>query len=78
MNCKHENVTFRGVFSMIGCYVCDDCGEEFDPVEYHRMTGEPHVDLKVEDYAPDFREKIANFWADRQPPLAQSGQSGDL
>ena len=45
-NCPHENVQFIGIFSIMGSYVCQDCGETIDPVIYHRMKGHPHIDAK--------------------------------
>ena len=46
--CKHEKVTFQGYASLIGVYVCDYCKKEIDPVEYHRMYGLNHVNLRHE------------------------------
>ena len=46
--CKHEKVTFRGLYSLVGVYVCDDCGKEIDPVEYARMYELPHRQLDHE------------------------------
>jgi hypothetical protein len=47
-NCKHEHATFKGLFSYIGVYVCNDCGKEIDPVDYHRMHNLPHVLIDLE------------------------------
>jgi hypothetical protein len=46
--CKHESATFRGMYSLIGVYVCDNCKKEIDPVEYHRIMQLPHVLIDVE------------------------------
>jgi len=43
-DCPHKNVQFIGMYSLVGNYICQDCGEKIPPVVYHRMMGHPHVD----------------------------------
>lgn len=45
MKCTHDNVTFVGLYSLIGNYHCNDCGEVIEPVIYHQMKKMPHVRL---------------------------------
>lgn len=45
MKCTHDNVTFIGLYSLIGNYHCNDCGEKIEPVKYHQMKKMPHVRL---------------------------------
>jgi len=52
MDCSHDNAEFRGVFSLVGHYYCLDCGKKFEPVDYHRLKGWPHVDLHRERLTP--------------------------
>ena len=44
MTCKHDNVVFVGMYSLVGNYVCKDCNIEIDPVEYAKMKG--HLNYK--------------------------------
>ncbi len=57
-DCKHEKANFIGECSLIGNYYCDTCHKKIDPVEYHRMRGYPHYNLKLEDYPEEFRSKM--------------------
>ena len=41
--CKHGVVQFIGQFSMIGGYVCSQCGVNIVPFVYHKMRGYDHI-----------------------------------
>jgi len=62
LSCEHNNVQFIGVYSLIGCYHCEDCGEKIDPVEYHKMKGDLHINLI--DYYTEHPEKLQPMWQD--------------
>jgi methionine--tRNA ligase beta chain len=46
MICSHNNVVFKGLYSLIGSYFCENCDEEIDPVQYHDAHRLPHVELR--------------------------------
>lgn len=62
MTCKHEDVVFLGTYSLIGDYVCQDCGERFDPVEYAKTKGDLNVNLI--DYYMENPDKLNPMWHD--------------
>ena len=41
--CEHKNVSFEGVFSMIGSYVCQDCRLKIEPFVLHALEKRWHV-----------------------------------
>jgi hypothetical protein len=41
--CEHKNVSFEGVFSMIGSYVCQDCRLKIEPFVFHALEKSWHV-----------------------------------
>ena len=45
MTCKHDNVVFNGMYSLVGNYLCKDCNIEIDPVEYAKMKGKLNIAL---------------------------------
>lgn len=55
--CIHDKVTFKGLYSMIGNYFCDDCGKVIDPLVYHHNSG-----LKTQEYSKYHRASIRDFW----------------
>jgi len=44
--CKHEDVEFLGMFSLVGSYHCVDCGYEITPVVLHYIRAHPHIMLR--------------------------------
>ena len=62
MNCNHDNVTFHGMFSLVGNYICNDCGQKIDPVEYAKLKGE--LNIQILDYYEQNPEKLNVQWHD--------------
>ncbi len=62
MTCKHDNVVFMGMHSLVGNYVCKDCNIEIDPVEYAKMKGMLNVALL--DYYEESPDKLDPMWRD--------------
>lgn len=60
--CEHNNVTFNGMYSLIGKYKCHDCGQEIDPVEYAKMKG--MLNIKLMDYYKEYPYKLDPMWRD--------------
>ena len=63
--CKHDNVTFHGLYSYIGAYHCNDCGEEINPLTYAKLKGIPNYHIPIENYPEEHREKIREYWHQR-------------
>lgn len=62
MECKHKTVTFWGQFSMVGNYICDDCGVKINPVDRAKQKGELNVELL--DYYTKNPSKLNVEWRD--------------
>lgn len=60
MSCNHDNVTFTGVFSLVGKYLCKDCGQSIDPVEYAKLKG--NLNIQLLDYYEQNPEKLNVRW----------------
>ena len=60
--CTHNNVTFIGVSSLMGQYVCDECDMVISPVEYHKLKGYLHV--KLIKYYEQHPEKLLPMYRD--------------
>lgn len=63
--CQHPEVDFIGMYSMVGEYVCRGCKAKIDPADHHRRIGEPHFEVGIEEYAPEFQDRIRVFWEGR-------------
>lgn len=44
--CKHNDVQFYGMYSMVGDYHCVDCGYKIDPIVLHYIRAHPHIMLQ--------------------------------
>jgi len=64
MKCNHKNVTFHGMFSMIGHYVCDKCNAKIDPVVYHMIKGKKH-----ELFHPSKRNDLIKYLNQLSPEM---------
>tara|TARA_R110000751_G_scaffold307662_1_gene430499 strand:+ start:12878 stop:13111 length:234 start_codon:yes stop_codon:yes gene_type:complete len=62
MTCTHDRVTFRGSYSLIGNYRCDDCKEIIDPIEYAKMKGDLNFELL--DYYTEHPDRLNPMWQD--------------
>ena len=62
MTCKHHNVVFNGIYSLLGNYLCKDCNIEIDPVEYDKMKG--HLNVALLDYYEENPDKLDPMWQD--------------
>jgi len=62
MTCKHDNVVFNGMYSLVGNYLCKDCNVEIDPVEYAKMKGMLNVALL--DYYEENPDKLDPMYHD--------------
>ncbi len=62
MTCKHDNVVFNGMYSLVGNYLCKDCKVEIDPVEYAKMKGMLNVALL--DYYEENPDKLDPMYHD--------------
>ena len=62
MTCKHDNVVFNGMYSLVGNYLCKDCNIEIDPVEYAKMKGMLNVALL--DYYEENPDKLDPMYHD--------------
>jgi len=62
VTCKHDNVTFHGLYSLIGNYICNDCGIKIKPVEYAKMKG--HLNIALLDYYTENPDKLNHMWHD--------------
>jgi hypothetical protein len=60
--CKHNDVVFLGVHSLVGRYVCNDCKAEIDPVEYARLKGD--LNFALMGYYEEFPERLNPIWHD--------------
>lgn len=56
INCKHLNTRFGGTFSLLGKYVCEDCGFGVDPVIEHKRKGYPHI-----FFTSEYKEQLENY-----------------
>ena len=41
--CTHDDVQFMGAYSLVGGYVCQNCGFNINPVVLHYVRDHPHV-----------------------------------
>ncbi len=55
--CEHKNVRFEGMFSMIGSYVCQDCGLKIEPFVLNALENRPHI-LFNPKYKKELQESI--------------------
>ena len=62
MTCKHDNVEFNGMYSLVGNYLCKDCNIEIDPVEYAKMKGKLNIALL--DYYEENPDKLDPMYHD--------------
>ena len=69
--CKHNRVEWVGYFSMLGDYVCRNCGLTIDPVVYHAMKNQPHV-LFYKDRVDELKKYIEELDKDQQKLYHQS------
>lgn len=60
--CEHNRVTFVGLYSLVGNYVCDDCEAIIDPVEHAKAKGDLNVALI--SYYEENPEKLKPMWRD--------------
>jgi hypothetical protein len=62
MICKHDNVVFNGMYSLVGNYLCKDCDIEIDPVEYAKMKG--MLNIALLDYYEENPDKLDPMFHD--------------
>jgi len=55
--CQHADCQFIGVHSLIGEYVCCDCGFKIEPLVFHFVNGYPHVHLNQIGPFTDHKEQ---------------------
>lgn len=75
--CNHEDTTFRGIDSLVGNYVCNQCGEIIEPVEYHRIAGLPHRNLDQEHNVDAFLKvgQLVPAWVYDLPTRSEIAQN---
>jgi hypothetical protein len=62
MTCKHDDVVFIGMNSLIGNYVCQVCHIEICPIEYARIKG--MLNIALLDYYEKNPDKLDPMWHD--------------
>ena len=62
MTCKHDNVVFMGMYSLVGNYLCKDCNIEIDPVEFAKLKGKLNIALL--DYYEENPDKLDPMYHD--------------